>query len=871
MYRFSLSWSRILPTGAIDVKNQAGIDYYHNVIDECIKNGITPMITIFHWDLPQPLQDFGGWPNEVIVDYFVEYSDFVFSEYGDKVKLWLTINEPMSICAEGYGDATKAPAIRSSGLSDYLCGHNVLKSHAKAYRLYESKYKSTQKGQVGFAANSDFFFPNDESNPEDVKAAQQAQQFSVLNHSSVNLAVSTSDRNLCYCLSSVHLGVLLDFVPLIPGFRGLLNWIKKEYNNPPVVVTEQGYPDEGGLMDTGRVRYYRLYLLELLKAIHEDGCKVTTYTAWSLMDNYEWLNGYAYYVWSIPWRMRVPFLLAMLAASALAAARPGLGADDPNDPAFGYSFPDDFVFSSATASYQVEGGWNEDGKGENIWDRLTHRHPELVLDRSSGDVACDSYHKYKEDIKLAKDIGSTMYRFSLSWSRILPTGAIDVKNQAGIDYYHNVIDECISNGITPMITIFHWDLPQPLQDFGGWPNEVIVDYFVEYSDFVFSEYGEKVKLWLTINEPMSVCAEGYGDATKAPAIHSNGLSDYLCGHNVLKSHAKAYRLYESKYKSSQKGQVGFAANSNYFFPRDENNPDDVKAAEQAQQFSVLGWFTHAIFSPEGDYPAIMKERIAKTSADQGLIRSRLPAFTTKEIDELKGSADFFGINHYTSSRTRFATPEEEKASLGTRGGDWGTVTYFDEAWDKTIADWHRVAPKGFRGLLNWIKKEYNNPPVVVTEQGYPDAGGLMDTERVRYYRLYLLEMLKAIHEDGCKVTTYTAWSLMDNYEWLFGYAHKFGLHYVDFSDPNRPRTPKMSAAFYKKLIRDRKVPKDGEVEFSTEAPTVMPTKDTPMTSDSSTATPPGSSTAKNIADRITSSLFSIIIISCSVLLTGNKD
>ncbi|XP_052128312.1 myrosinase 1 [Frankliniella occidentalis] len=529
------------------------------------------------------------------------------------------------------------------------------------------------------------------------------------------------------------------------------------------------------------------------------------------------------------------------------------------------TFPEGFIFSSATASYQVEGAWNEDGKGENIWDRLTHQQPDLILDKSSGDVACDSYHKYKEDIRIAKELGTTMYRFSLSWSRILPTGAIDQVNAPGVKYYHDVIDECLANGITPMITIFHWDLPQPLQDLGGWTNEVVVNYFVDYAEFVFKEYGSKVRLWLTINEPLSICGEGYGDAIKAPAIHWSGRADYLCAHNVLKSHAYAYRLYERDFKETQLGEVGFATISSYYYPKDKNNPSDVEAAERMQQM-VFGWYAHPVFSKDGDYPAVMKERVKKASLEQGLKRSRLPEFTEAEIKLIQGSADFFGINHYTSSIAHEPTAGEELPQAGTRGGDAGVLTAFDPAWEETIADWLRVAPKGFRMLLNWIKDAYDNPKVMVTEQGYPDRGELMDTNRVHYYRLYLLELLKAINTDKCNVAVYTAWSLMDNYEWFFGYEHKFGLYQVDFTDPQRPRTPKMSAAFYKKLIETRKVPKDGEIDFSTAAPTASTAAPTASTAapQSSTAAPQSSTQKSSAGINVLS--YCVLIISCSVLL-----
>lgn len=505
--------------------------------------------------------------------------------------------------------------------------------------------------------------------------------------------------------------------------------------------------------------------------------------------------------------------------------------DDPNDPAYNLTFPEGFIFSSATASYQIEGAWNESGKGENIWDRITHEHPELILDGSNGDVACDSYRKYKDDIRITKELGSTMYRFSLSWSRLMPTGAIDQINEDGVRYYKAVVEECIRNNIAPMISIFHWDLPQPLQDLGGLPNDVLVDYFVDFADFVFKTFGSLgVKYWVTFNEPWSICADGYGLGGKAPALKADGIADYLCAHTLLKAHAKAYHLYRDTYWKEQQGQIGIAANSDYYYPK-TNSSDDIEAAETWQQFN-LGWFTHPIF--KGDYPEVLKKRVSEASAKQNLKRSRLPEFTPDEITFIKGTADFYGLNTYTSSLVAKLQEADPQPKVGTRRSDAGVITSTDPSWETTVAYWHRVVPEGIRKLINWIKNEYNNPPIIVTENGYPDLGEKKDLKRVRYYRLYLLEVLKAIHYDKCNVIGYTAWSLMDNFEWFFGYVHKFGLYHVDFADPERPRTAKMSAVFFQRLIEKRSVPRDGDIDYPDD-PTTTPS---PSTQPPSTASPP---------------------------------
>lgn len=245
------------------------------------------------------------------------------------------------------------------------------------------------------------------------------------------------------------------------------------------------------------------------------------------------------------------------------------------------------------------------GKGENIWDTFSHT-TGTIIDQSSGDVACDSYRKYQVDVQLIRNLGvrilqaivtvhldffvslqADFYRFSISWSRVLPTGSISGGiNEAGIQYYNNVINELLANGIEPFVTIYHWDLPQPLEDVGGWLNDTIVDEFEAYADLLYSRFGDRVKKWITLNEPWVVCVMGYGDGVYAPGIRQAATAPYICSHNSIKAHAKAYRLYESKYKNDQEGVCGITLDSGFYEPNDPNNVTHVEAAERAQQFRV---------------------------------------------------------------------------------------------------------------------------------------------------------------------------------------------------------------------------------------------------------------------------------------------
>lgn len=251
------------------------------------------------------------------------------------------------------------------------------------------------------------------------------------------------------------------------------------------------------------------------------------------------------------------------------------------------SFPNEFLFGVATSAYQVEGAWNEDGKGESIWDYLTHSFPNAFNNGSNGDVACDSYHKYKRDVAILKELGVNHYRFSLSWARILPNGTINNVNQAGVNYYKNLIRELKRANILPMVTIFHWDLPLGFLYLGDLTNSLIVNYFVDYANLAFTLFGDDVKLWITFNEPKSYCeiiqqALSQVLYTDYP-LH---MAQYRCGHNLLLAHAKVYQLYEKYYKRKQGGRISMAINSFWSEPA-SNSKKDKMAAERKLQYDVI--------------------------------------------------------------------------------------------------------------------------------------------------------------------------------------------------------------------------------------------------------------------------------------------
>nr|XP_003405907.2 lactase-phlorizin hydrolase [Loxodonta africana] len=862
-YRFSLSWSRIFPTGRNSSINSYGVDYYNKLINGLVASNISPMVTLFHWDLPQALQDIGGWDNPSLIELFDSYADFCFQTFGDRVKFWMTFNEPMYQAWLGYGSGEFPPMMKDPGWAPYRVGHAVIKAHARVYHTYDEKYRQKQKGVISLSLSTHWAEPKSPGVPRDVEAADRMLQFSIgwfahpifrngdypdamkwtvgnrseLQHLATSRLPSFTEEEKRYiratadvfCLNTYYSRIVQHKTPALNppsyeddqeiveeedpswpstamnravpwGMRRLLNWIKEEYGDIPIYVTENGVglanPE---LEDTDRIFYHKTYINEALKAYRLDGVDLRGYVAWSLMDNFEWLNGYTvkfglYHVdFNDPNRPRT----ARTSATYYTEVITNNGMPLPREDEFLYGrFPDGFIWSAASAAYQIEGAWREDGKGLSIWDTFSHT-PLKVENDDTGDMACDSYHKIAEDLAALRNLGVSHYRFSVSWSRVLPDGTTRYINEAGLDYYLRLIDALLAADIKPQVTIYHWDLPQALQDVGGWENETIVQRFKEYADVLFQRLGDKVKFWITLNEPFIIANQGYGYGTAAPGISLRpGTAPYVVGHNLIKAHAEAWHLYNDVYRTTQGGIISITINSDWAEPRNPSNQEDVEAAKRFLQFTA-GWFAHPIFK-NGDYNEVMKTRILDRSLAAGLSKSRLPEFTESEKRRINGTYDFFGFNHYT---TVLAYNLNSDSSI-SYDADRGVASHTDRSWPVSGSSWLKMTPFGFRRILNWIKEEFNNPPIYITENGVSQQGevNLNDTERVYYLRSYINEALKAV-QDKVDIRGYTAWSVMDNFEWAAGFAERFGLHFVNYTDPSLPRIPKESAKFYASVVR----------------------------------------------------------------------
>ncbi|KAB5590216.1 Beta-glucosidase [Ceratobasidium theobromae] len=455
--------------------------------------------------------------------------------------------------------------------------------------------------------------------------------------------------------------------------------------------------------------------------------------------------------------------------------------------------PKEFLWGFATASFQIEGSTNVDGRGPSIWDEFS-RTPGKTLDGRDGDVATDSYRLWKEDVALLKQYGIKSYRFSLSWSRIIPLGGRnDPVNPLGIKFYSDFIDALLAAGITPFVTLYHWDLPQNLHDrYGGWLNkEEIVKDYANYARVCFKAFGDRVKHWLTMNEPWCVSILGYGRGVFAPGRSSDRnrseegdsrTEPWIVGHSVILAHAHAVKIYREEFKPSQKGQIGITLNGDWAVPYDDK-PENVAAAQHALDFAI-GWFADPIYL--GHYPAYMKE----------VLGDRLPVFTPEELKVVKGSGDFYGMNTYTTNLCKAGGSDEFQ----------GFVDYTFTRPDGTQLGcqahcaWLQTYPDGFRDLLNYIWKKYKLP-IYVTENGFavkdenskPLLEALADKDRVEYFDGNTKAILQAVNEDGVQIMSYFPWSFMDNFEWADGYGTRFGVTYVDYE--TQKRYPKDSAKF----------------------------------------------------------------------------
>ncbi|MDR3735592.1 MAG: GH1 family beta-glucosidase [Acidobacteriaceae bacterium] len=469
---------------------------------------------------------------------------------------------------------------------------------------------------------------------------------------------------------------------------------------------------------------------------------------------------------------RRDFLRSSLVAASTAAA---LGVADATplpsttlaSPSSGKAFvyPSGFLWGSATAAAQVEGAWDKDGKGESVWDRFAHT-PARVKGADTPDVACDHYVRYRSDITLMKQLNLKSYRFSISWPRIQPTGSGAV-NAKGVDFYKRMIDCVLEAGIRPMCTLYHWDLPQPLEDRGGWPNRETADRFADYAAIVAKELGDRIPVWAIFNEPYIFTSLGYLTGRHAPG--RTNFEDFIrATHTVNLAQGDAFRAIKA---AAPKSEVGSAFSMTPAAPFHDTNADRA-AADRFHAITNI-WFLETAL--HGRYPKAFVN-------DDNL---KLLGMRAGDEVRMKAPLEWIGINYYSRSKIADAPPHpgaqgESLFGYGWRKCDDGPLT--DIGWE--------VWPKGIYDIVTRISRDYNHPTIEITENGasYVDApdihGAVPDTRRISYYRDHLVELHRAI-QDGARVRGYHAWSILDNFEWAEGYTQRFGLVYVDFRDQRR--------------------------------------------------------------------------------------
>lgn len=497
---------------------------------------------------------------------------------------------------------------------------------------------------------------------------------------------------------------------------------------------------------------------------------------------------------------RRAFLQSSIAAAANGLIPAHSGAQTQPEPRLASgAFPPGFLWGMATAAFQVEGAWQEDGKGESIWDRFNHT-PGKIKGAATADVACDHYHRFPEDIAVLKQLNQKSYRFSISWPRIQPSGT-GAPNQKGLDHYSRVVDTALQAGIRPFCTLYHWDLPQALEDRGGWPNRDLAGYFADYAWILGKHLGDRITVWAPFNMPWSVAYLGYGVGSFPPGRAN--YTDFLkAAHTINLAQGMAYRSIKA---ASSKATVGSAYGMSPAYPKTDS-AEDRAAAERYHAFNNLYFLETAI---HGRYPNAF---VVPTPYEQ-------MGFQSGDEKIMQVPLDWIGFHYYTRRIVADARSARKGAS-GTIATETQDTAHGGDAWTQLDASMPtegmltdgglEVYPKGMYDLVTRISREYHNPIIEITESGcsyldtpYAREGGhVPDARRIAFFRNELNELSRAI-ADGARVRAFHAWSLLDNFEWADGYSERYGLTYVDFRD--QTRTVKDSGRWYGRVAAANRV------------------------------------------------------------------
>ncbi|XP_062991875.1 beta-klotho [Elgaria multicarinata webbii] len=786
-YHFSISWPRLFPTGMATAVNERGLRYYNSLLDALVHRRIEPVVTLYHWDLPWELQkNYGGWKNESLVDIFNAYATFCFQTFGDRVKYWITIHNPYLVAWHGYGTGLHAPGEKQER-AVYAVGHNLIKAHARVWHNYNKYFRPHQNGFLSITLGSHWIEPNRYKDNSDLAKCQQSIQkvlgwFAKPIHGdgdypeelkaelpSILPNVTKAEKKQIKGTAdffSFSFGPD-NFMPLsrLPkmgqvislNLRNALNWIKLEYNSPRILIAENGWFTNSHVKteDTTIIYLMKNFINKVLQAIKYDQIDVFGYAAWSLLDGFEWQHGYhnrrgLFYVdFNSKEKERIPKSSAYYYKQIIQEngfpmeeSTPVLHGQFPCDFSWGVTEPVIKAESVASSPQFCDPNlylWNITGDGLF--------YPVKGVKLKTRPAQCTDFVSIKAQLKLLSKLNITHYRFALNWQLVLPGGDLSSINRQILRYYRCVISEMLKLNIQPMVTLYYpthrsLGLPGPLLQNGGWLNQSTVQAFRNYAGMCFQALGDLVKFWITINEP-----------NRLSEIYNSSSNDtYRAAHNLLIAHALAWHVYDKQYRSFQEGQVSLSLHSDWAEPANPFLDPHWDAAERFLQFEIA-WFSDPIFKT-GDYPVAMREYIDSKNT-KGLSGSSLPHFTNEEKKLVKGTADFYALNHFT---TRFVIHESKNGSRYDLDRD---IQFLQDFTCLSSPSRSAVVPSGLRKILNWIKKRYGDIDIYITANGVVDQSLQNDGLRKYYIEKYVQEALKAYYIDKVNVRGYFAFKLTD--------------------------------------------------------------------------------------------------------------
>ncbi|CAK6433226.1 unnamed protein product [Pipistrellus nathusii] len=822
-YQFSISWPRLFPDGIAAVANAKGLRYYNALLDALVLRDIQPVVTLYHWDLPLALQEkYGGWKSEALIDIFNDYATYCFRAFGDRVKYWITIHNPYLVAWHGYETGMHAPGEKGNLAAVYAVGHNLIKAHSKVWHNYNLNFRPHQKGWLSITLGSHWIEPNRPENTMDVLRCQQ----SVVSVLGWFASPIHGDGDYPELMKKQLLSVLplfseaekeevrgtADFFAFSFGpnnfkpqntmakmgqnvslnLREVLNWIKLEYGHPWILITENGWFTDSHVKteDTTAIYMMKNFLNQVLQAIRFDEIRVFGYTAWSLLDGFEWQDGYTtrrglFYVdFNSKQKERRPKSSAHYYKQII--RENGFAPKESTSHVRG-EFPCDFswgVTESVLKPELVASSPQFTDPHLYVWNVTGNRllHPVAGVKLKTRPGQCTDFVSIKRQVAMLARMKVTSFRFALDWPSILPTGNLSTANRQALRYYRCVVSESLKLHISPMVTLYypthgHPGLPAPLLQSGGWLNRATATAFRDYAGLCFQELGDLVKLWITINEPNRL----------SDTYNRTGNDTYRAAHHLLLAHALAWRLYDRRHRRAQRGAVSLALHADWAEPANPFADSHRQAAERFLQLEIA-WFAEPLFKT-GDYPAAMRDDLASRSGQ------RLPRFTEQERRLVRGAADFLALNHFT---TRFVVPARQGA-----GRD---VQFLQDITCLSSPSRLAVLPWGQRKVLSWVRSRYGDRDVYITANGIDDPALENDQLRKYYLEKYVQEARQAYLVDKVKIKGYYAFKLTEE-----KLKPRFGFFTSDFK-------AKSSVQFYNKLISNGGFPSEDNSPRCSETP-----------------------------------------------------